>query len=435
MLAGAAKIDITPTASVWMDGMLRNRPSQGIHDRLFARALVLSRNADPRGAFALVSVDVCAMDEATTRAVRRQAETRTGIPASQVIVAATHTHSGPSTFGIFTPREETYIAELIQQLAAVIEEAAGGLQQSHALAGTGTEDTISHYRRLLADDGHVVMNWEPWPPERIVRPLGSADPEVGVVKIVRAADPQDQIAILFNHAGHPNILSGDNLLLSAEYPGLAARLLEDETGGTALFFNGAQGSVDIDGLHHRDWAGWETAGHALARGVSQAILSPGAGRLRGGSIHYEIPGRRITDAEWTWTREVLARTNGAVAPMADGVGDDYKALFYKRLRDEGPRAIEVEQVCITVDDTALLSFPGELYTEIGRALKARSPFARTFIIGLANGYAGYIPTEAAVAQGGYAEDTRRGDAAAERIVLDQSLALLGRVHDASMKEG
>ena len=51
----------------------------------------------------------------------------------------------------------------------------------------------------------------------------------------------------------------------------------------------------------------------------------------------------------------------------------------------------------------------------------------TIIIGLANGYAGYIPTETAVAQGGYAEDTRRADAAAEWIVMDQSLALLGRV--------
>jgi hypothetical protein len=256
------------------------------------------------------------------------------------------------------------------------------------------------------------------------------------VKVLAAEEPRQPIALLFNHAGHPNILSGDNLLLSADYPGLAARLLEQESGAIALYFNGAQGSVDIDGLRHRDWEGMERAGRALARSVSTALLAgSGPSRLRAGCASYALPGRALTDAEWRWAEEVLARTGGKVEPKADGIGDDYKALFFRRLREQGPRDIPVEQLCVAVGDCALLSFPGELYTEIGQTIKARSPFVRTFILGLANGYAGYIPTETAVAQGGYAEDTRRVDAAAERIVLDQSLALLGRVHGESAKEG
>ena len=69
--------------------------------------------------------------------------------------------------------------------------AARNLQPAELSVTSGQEDTISHYRRLLADDGHVVMNWEPYPPEQIVRPLGVADPEVGVVKVVAAGDPND----------------------------------------------------------------------------------------------------------------------------------------------------------------------------------------------------------------------------------------------------
>jgi len=417
-----------------MEGMIRSRPSEGIHDRLFARALVLGEDRDPRGCFALVTVDVCVLDGQTTRAVRERAESRTGIPAGHIVVAATHTHSGPSTVGIFTPRETAYVEELSARLAAVIGKAARRVRLARPIVGAGVERTISHYRRLLADDGHVVMNWEPWPAERIVRTLGTADPEVGVMMLVSPGIPGKIVALLFNHAGHPNILSGENLLLSSEYPGLAARLLEQERGGTALFFNGAQGSVDIDGLRHRDWEGWDRAGRALADSVRSASFSaPGPGRVRGDSARYAIPGRTLTAAEWRWAEEVLSRTGGAVKPIADGVGDDYKALFYRRLREKGPRDIPVEQVCIAVDDCALLSFPGELYTEIGQAIKARSPFARTFIVGLANGYEGYFPTEAAVAEGGYAEDTRWGDAAAERMVVEQSLTLLGRVHAAITK--
>ena len=228
MFAGTGKTDITPLDAVWMDGMLRGHQSIGVHDRLFARALVLSDNQDVKGAFVLVSVDACILDEETTCAVRQGVEFRTGVPACQIIVAATHTHSGPATVGILTPRADTYVPDLTGKLIALVEEAARDLQPVEVGVTSGREDTISHYRRLLADDGHIVMNWEPYPPEHIIGPLGVADPEVGVVKIVAAGDPtapaapEKVVAVLFNHAGHPNILSGDNYLLSADYPGLAA---------------------------------------------------------------------------------------------------------------------------------------------------------------------------------------------------------------------
>ena len=191
-------------------------------------------------------------------------------PPLTSIIAATHTHSGPSTLGILTPREDGYVQELTSQLIALIEDATRNLRPAELGVASGREDTISHYRRLLADDGHVVMNWEPYPPEQIVGPLGVADPEVGVVKVVAAGDPGDPakpgrvLAVLFNHTGHPNVLSGDNYLFSSDYPGLAARLLEEELGGVALFFNGALGSVDIDGLRDRDWEGLDRTGRALA---------------------------------------------------------------------------------------------------------------------------------------------------------------------------
>jgi hypothetical protein len=282
------------------------------------------------------------------------------------------------------------------------------------------------------------MNWEPYPAEQIVGPLGTSDDEVGVVKIVAAEDPRAVIGILFNHAGHPNILSGDNYLLSADYPGLAADILERGTGGTALYLNAAEGSVDIDGLRDRDWTGWERAGRALARCVldTAASIAPRASEaVQGESCHYMLGGRRITDEEWRWAQEVLARTGGKVQAMSDGIGDDYKALFFKRLRERGPRDMPVEQICIALGDCALLSFPGELYTEIGQEIKAASPFAHTYIVGLANGYVGYVPTAEAIEKGGYAEDTRWVDATAEQAVIEQSLALLRKMHATAERKG
>ncbi len=435
MRAGTARIDITPTTSVWMDGMIRAHPSTGVHDPLFARVLVLSNGSrtqtefgDMGQACAIVSVDVCGVTGQDARTVRIRVAETTGIPAERIIVAATHTHSGPATVGHFNPVESEYVRELVDKLVQVIQEAANNMQPVAAGCGSGQESTISYYRRLLADDGHVVMNWEPYPAEQIVGPLGETDPEVGVLKIV---DERGKVVcLLFNHAGHPNVLSGDNYLLSAEYPGLAERLLEQEFGGTAIFVNGAQGTMDIDGLRDRDWEGVKRVGKALAGAVAETARTTevsGNVTLRCAHTRYTLPAREVTTEEWTWANEILRRTGGEVQSAADGVGDDYKALLYAKLRAAEGRDIPVEQTCVALGDTALISFPGELFTEIGVRIKAASPFAHTYIVGLANGSIGYVPSRQATKEGGYAVETRNVTADAEDIVVAQSLALLERI--------
>jgi hypothetical protein len=430
MLAGAARIDITPTQPVWMDGMIRAHRSTGVHDALFARCLALGNGLQPDACFVIVSVEVCALDEATCRAAQEAASAATGIPSGNITIAATHTHSGPATHGFFNPREDDYNRWLIARIASAVTEAAANMQPAALACGSGQEQTISHYRRLLADDGHVVMNWETHPAERLRGPLGVADHEVGVLKVTPANDASATIALLFNHAGHPNVMSGDNLLISSDYPGQACRLLEQRFGGVALFVNGAQGSVDIDGLRDRDWEGVQRLGAKLAQAVADTAdsLSPSAqAAIAGATIRYALPARKITPQEWAWANDVLKRTGGSVTAMPDGVGDDYLAVLYKERRAAQEFPIPVQQSCLTFGDCAFVSFPGELYTEIGAQIKARSPFRHTYIIGLANGYVGYVPTRKAIGEGGYSEDTRRVDAAAEDIVVAQSLALLQAV--------
>jgi hypothetical protein len=430
MRAGTAKIEITPITDVWMDGMIRAHPSVGVHDPLFARALFLCSGEIQNG-FVVVSADVCTFREEDARAIRQAAEGRTGVPADHIVVVATHTHSGPATFGFFNPAESGYVKELVAKVVRAIEEAVAHASPAAAGCGSGSEDTISYYRRLLTEDGHVVMNWEPYPEERIVGPLGEVDAEVGVLKIVDADHPKETICVLFNHAGHPNVMSGDNYLISADYPGCATKLLDREFGGMAIFVNGAQGTMDIDGLRDRDWEGVERIGTALSRAVAETarcIVPSTTAAIRGLHVHYPIPARRITDSELAWAEETLKQTGGAVQAVPDGVGDDYKAALYKELREMQGSDILIKQICFAVDDTAFISFPGELFTEIGAQIKAESPFHRTYIVGLANGTVGYIPTRKAIGEGGYAVDTRRVDADAEEVIVRESLSLLLRVH-------
>lgn len=433
MYAGLARIDITPDRPVFMDGMIRAHKSTGTHDRLFTKALVLAGDTNPTNAFAIVSVDVAALAAQDALLAREQACRQTGIPIEHMIIAATHTHSGPATIGFFDPREEQYVQDLVRQISAVIERAHATVRPALIGIESGSESTISHYRRLLADDGHVVMNWENFPSDRIIGPLGVIDPEVGVVKICDAADPGKVIGLLFNHAGHPNVLSGDNYLISSDYPGLTENILEKKFGATSIFINGAQGTMDIDGLKDRDWAGRERVAEALADAVAQtaAGIAPSAGRLRGRAVRYHVPPRQISDQALAWSENILKQSGGKLKPAADGVGDDYKAALYKRLRTEQDQPREVEQICLAINDCALISFPGELFTEIGQRIKAKSPFRHTYILGLANAYIGYLPTREAIKQGGYEPDTRMLDDSAGDIVVEQSFQLLQRVYRAT----
>ncbi len=117
MLAGASKLDMTPDGPVWMEAMIREHKSQGIHDRLSARCLALSSSADPREVVAIVSLDLCAVGSETARAAKDRIRDMAGIRSDRMIVAATHTHSGPATIGLFQPAEAEYASELGAVLA------------------------------------------------------------------------------------------------------------------------------------------------------------------------------------------------------------------------------------------------------------------------------------------------------------------------------
>jgi neutral ceramidase len=427
LFAGSSHADITPHRPVWMDGMIRAHPSEGVHDPISARALVFSNSLERRQACAVVSVEVCALARQDADLIRREIERRIQLPRERIMVCATHGHSGPATLGFFNPREEEYTRTMCAAVVDAVERAALHMAPAVLESGLTEESGISQYRRLLADDGRVVMNWEPFPPERIRGPLGESDPDVVAFRFREAGGNGGTIAAVLHHAGHPNTLSGDNYLISSEYPGLACRLIEQRWGGEALYLNGAQGSVDIDNFRDRGWDGLERLGTALAAAAAKALENTAQvarAEVRAAHRSYAVKARRIARRELSWADEVLRKTGGAVHPVADGVGDDYKASLYRRMHEAAVASIDIEQVAFILGDAALVSFPGELYTEIGSTLKRRSPFAITCPVGLANGYVGYVPTRKAIREGGYAEETRGVDASAAGEVLRQSVALL-----------
>ena len=436
LMASAVKVDITPRVGGNLDGMPRAHGSEGIHDPLFVRALVISPGEEKDKKVVLVSCEVGTLEAADADEVRKTASEKTGIPVENMMIACTHTHSGPATHGFFNPKDEKYIqATFIPKIIQAICEANDSLRPATIGWSRGIEDTISHYRRLLAKDGKIIMNWEEYPVENIIGPVEEGDPEVGVVKIVSTETPESVIATIYNHAGHPNVMSGENFLISADYPGRASEIIEGKSGGIAVFLNGAQGSVDIDGLKDRDWEGVERTGSALGNVVVDVVskIRPEADvKVTATSQKFNVPIRSMTPEEVGWAKKIMEKSTGEVVTLRDGVGDEWKANLFLELEKKKGTPISMEMVGIGIGEVAFLSFPGELFTEIGKNIKRQSPFKYTYLVDLANGYTGYFPTKKAIGEGGYAVETRNCDVTAEEIIMKNGLEILKKLKEGTL---
>ena len=218
MKVGAAKVDITPPLGMQLEGFeVRTAGATGIHDPLHARALV-AEGADGT-TVALVVADLIQVDPRLQGLVADEVVALTGIPRERLQLAGTHTHSGPR---LTQPSDaERTIGHLV---AGAVAQAWRDRREAVAAVGIGRVAGIGGNRRPNG---------------------GPVDDRVIVTRI----DGVDGRPIA-THAGygcHPTTLGPNNLLYTADYPGVLCRLLDEAVGGVTIFSTGPQGDVNPGG--------------------------------------------------------------------------------------------------------------------------------------------------------------------------------------------
>lgn len=352
--AGAAREDITPDDDPPLAGFGNRlgRPSRGVHDRLYARALAL-RAGDHT--IILVAVDLLAITDDMTGAVERLIRAKMPLAPGALILTATHTHSG---FGAVGRRvwesvaagayDDVTFRRLTRRAASAAVAAARGLAPAEFAWGEASA------------------------PERIANRMirgGVTDPAVPFL-VVRRAD-RSPLAYLVNFSAHATVLKADNFLLSGDYPGATARALERD-GAVALFTAGAVADQTGSPPRAADrFAAAEAMGEDLAgRVAAEAARLPAAAwiaRAPIGAWRLDLPlppaqvktspHRRIPRAIANWFFD--RRTTLALAVIGDGV---------------------------------LIGVPCDLSAEIGLAWKAEAARLgrRAVILGFAGDYVGYV---------------------------------------------
>lgn len=413
--AGVAVVDITPPHGYRMSGYFNERLNTGTHDPLSAKAVVFRQGNQQA---ALVFCDLIGISRSITGRARELAAQKTGIPAANILIHGTHSHTGPLYDGALRkhfhelavekngrdPNEDVdYQAFLVLRLVEAVSQAHSAAQPMKVLAGIAEQRGLSFNRRFHMKDGSVRFNPGKLNAD-IIRPAGPIDPDVGVVLLQSAATSQNVAAVTVFPL-HLDTVGGTEY--SADYPFYCERTLRQGLGNqfVSLFGNGTCGDINhVDVTNNVPQKGHEEAariGTALAETVRSAIpgLKPlAAAKLAVRSTTVDVPIQQYAPAEIAQAKQDIFKVGTSQLSFLDQV----KATKIMNLQLRSPATLPIEvQVFRLSDDLAIVGLPGEVFVDLGLAIKRGSPFARTLVIELCNDNPAYIPTKKAFVEGSY----------------------------------
>jgi len=420
---GFASADITPPVGWRRAGNYTELISTGVNDPLMTKAMVVQEGATT---FAFVGNDLCSVPRDLTDRARTRASQLTGIPVENIVITATHTHGGPEYLGPLReflherakkanngidPREPIdYRAQLVERWADVIAKAWSNRQPASLELVIPRLEGVAFNRRYWMKDGSV--GWIPRKGDtNIFRPAGPVDTDFPFL-FARRADSKEGLGSLAVFAMHTAVYGGPPF--GADFPGHLQTNLTAAFGPkfVSIFGEGCAGDVNHANPFNPDPQHWTNVSPAIGRAMAQvaltnlpyaSVVKPGSFAVR--SLTIRTPVAPISDAEYAEAKrlmETLDSNGAAFLTLVDAWRKIYRHRFWKEHGGQLPQEVQAARFDA---DTALVTLPHEIFTELGIAIKASSPFRRTMVVSLANDEDFYIPTRRAFEEGNYEPTT------------------------------
>lgn len=448
--AGAYKSNISPKLGGPIIGGWNSPPADYIHDELYARTVVLD---DGETKLVLVTVDNVGVDQDVFDTAKEAIEEATGIPASHIMIASTHTHSATSARGLGDKGREWHKGEPLDDYQTFIaSRVADGVQIAlknlePARIGWGSVDVPQHVfnRRWkmkpgtptpnpLGGNDIAVMNPGVANPN-LLEPAGPTDPEVYFLS-VQAIDGRP-LALLANYSLHyvGGVPTGH---ISADYFGMFADKIQESLGAdrqnpgfVAMMSNGTSGDINNINFRgpresHPPYGKMKLVADEVAEAVMegyQEIRYQDWVPLNAKQAQLNLKVRRPSPELAKFVEEVNAR------PESVEGRHRHEKTYAKRIKqmETFPDDFDVIIQGFKIGDLSIGAIPFETFVEIGLELKEKSPMKDHFTIALANGLYGYLPTPAQHKLGGYETwlSTNRVEEAASDKIIAQLLDLFG----------
>lgn len=373
--AGVGIVDITPTEPIVLAGSPTRLRSSSISTRLYAKALVLVSGPQQ---IAIVALDTLKYPVQHVTEARARIEKTTGIPASNVIICASHTHRGPLW--------SYYKDSLVTPIADAVALAVRDLAPCRLATAQGKVEGVSECRRVIKD-GTAWNRWQLPLEERDKYPAeGPSDPNFDILAVLGRDDRYKAILYDFScHAGNTR-----DLTISADYPGDVQQYVQKHLGYDVptVFLTGPCGDVNPVSGASQNLFGEKLGGEIIRRlGQLEPIARPSLAVV---SREIEMPGREhpvLNEAEIAlkWPKQL----------------EHYKTAFLAMKQREQPSYRYILTGIRISDDFAIVTNPDELFCGIGLDIKKHSPFKHTIVAEQTNGAHGYVPTAKAFQGGSY----------------------------------
>lgn len=451
--AGAATSVITPELGLPIVGGFTPFPAEHIHDELHARCLVLD---DGKSKVALVVCDLLGIHRSVILEAKRLIEAELSIPPDHVMVSATHTHSATTALGPVNPRVYSSDVDLSDYERFVARRIADGVRRSVNLLrpaeiAFGTLDVPDHVfnRRWFLKEGTMPVNPFGSSAEKVkmnpgagadnlVEPAGPIDPTVSFIAL---REPGGAMISLLSAYSLHYVGGVGQAHVSADYYGYYSRGVERRLGEesqdppmVAMMANGTSG--DINNINFKKPRGpkkpyeqMRYVAEDLAEKVTAALATAEWSTTAALDARYrelDVKWRAIDENLLKWARETEASApkigDKAVLPLA-------YAGRLQRLAKASPETKFPVQI-LRIGDVCIGTSPCETFAETGMEFRNRSPFKKSFMIELANGYYGYMPTPRHFELGGYETwpGTNNVEAQASVKVMDALLGMAAEIH-------
>ena len=409
LLVGAAIKDITPEMSLFLYGYpYVERMSKGAHDPLYASAMVLDNGED---IIIFCAVDIIFITKEITAGVRKILKDKIDVPVENIMISASHTHSGPMTKNVIfadpvvPPVDREFITDFINQIAEVIIEAYNNRIEAEIAVTT-------------ADGTGVGGN-------RIDK-TGTVDSEVPVI-IVRRADNRELYIVSTAYCMHPTVIHEDSKLYSADFPGYTREYLSGKFGKELIYLYQTGPEGNQSPRHFISGTNFDEAkrlGYLLGERIYNAITGVEENKfkknvkLKAISSFVDLPKRDFMSVEDAEKRFCIAdeeynrlKKEGAdprevrTAECARFGYDEAvtltKAAHSGKLENVYREILPAEIMVFLVDETVFVSLPCEIFVEYSLWIKERSP-KKAYVLCLTNGaLEAYIITREILEQGGY----------------------------------
>lgn len=377
--AGAARVKLTPEKLPYLAGYSANRRAEEVHDDVYAHAVVIQAG-DAR--MAIVSCDLIGLLRPAVQDIRNKV---TSVPADNVIIACTHTHSGPDSIGLWGQPEQAvsgvdreWYTQMKEKVANAIEEAAKNLQPA--------------VMRIASADGVTGVS-------RNVRVPDILDTSIVALQFLGSGDGKT-IATIVNYAVHPELMNTRSL--TSDIVHYLRQTVESADGGITVFLNGALGGMVTVDSPGNDWKECERVGSALGQAALSALRN--ATEVRQASLN-------IQRAEVTIPLQNEAFKRAARA-----------GLFPEPVLQTDEVTTEV--MFVTLGPVQMATVPGEALPNIGSLVKRHMKGDVKMVIGLGNDELGYILSEADYGLKLYEYETSMSvGEKAGRVIADKLIAM------------